>query len=306
MYSRLRVTPELHDAVNWAVLASTSLRMKNYPTLRRLALLALFFATAWNLAARGEERPIWEQEILLIYSDNSTEFNRLRSLGQNNQRLALYTTALDTLHGKVAVDEGEEPYQVTQRIFKMLIADNDSDAIGLASAYYMARIAQSNPYEQDIDAAKKLYWDLYEKWPERYFGQMAFAKYATLHLYDEDGSETEVLDRIQNLEPIVSDISIPEIRQNVHRLIGEAYVVFDLDPARAYEHLLGAYDLGIPVESIRIEVLERLGKLGEEIGELERALLAYDELLRTAPRHKKAAEFAESAKRLRATIAAAR
>lgn len=306
MYRDPRANPVLRVSVNWAVLASTSLRMKIYPTLRRLALLALFFATAWNLTARGEERPIWEQEILLIYSDNSTEFNRLRSLGQDNQRLALYTTALDTLHGKVEVDEGEEPYQVAQRSLRMLVADNDEDAIGLASAYYLARIAQSNPYEQDIAAAKKLYWDLYEKWPERYFGQMAFAKYATLHLYDEDGSEREVLDRIQNLEPIVSDISIPEVRQNVHRLIGEAYVVFDLDPERAYQHLLAAYDLGIPVESIRIEVLERLGKLGEEIGQLERALLAYDELLRTAPRRKNAAEFAESAKRLRAAIAQAR
>lgn len=273
--------------------------MKTPPTLLRLVIIVLVLATGWSSSADEEERPVWEQEVMLVYSGRSTEFNRLRSLGKDNQRLSLYTIALDTLHGKIPVKKDEKPYLVAQRIFGTILADNDRDAIGLASAYYMARIKQSNPFEQDIAEAKKLYWNLYDKWPKRFFGQMAFVKYATLHIYDDDGSGDEVLKRIQNLEPIVSDISIPELRQNVHRIMGEAYVSFELDSEMAYEHFLEAYRLGIPVDSIRIEVLERIGKLGEELGKNERALLAFDELLRSAPRHAKRAEFSKSAERLR-------
>lgn len=273
--------------------------MKNHFSLKRLVVLILVLSTGWSQSLGEEERPIWEQEVMLVYSARSTEFNRLRSLGKDNKRLSLYTRALDTLHGKLPVDDGEKGYQVALRIFRMIIADNDRDAIALASAYYTARIAQSNPFEQSISEAKILYWDLYEQWPERFFGQMAFVKYATLHIYDDDGSEDEAWERIQNLEPIVADISIPELRQNVHRIMGEAYASFDLDSELAYEHLLEAYQLGIPVDSIRIEVLERIGELGEVLGKKERALLAFDELIRSAPRHEKIAEFSEAAERLR-------
>ncbi|EDY80813.1 hypothetical protein VDG1235_430 [Verrucomicrobiia bacterium DG1235] len=269
---------------------------------RRLLLLVFAFSAICCLSARDEERPVWEQEVMLIYSDSSTEFNRLRTLGNENQRLALYTNALDTLYGKIEVEEGEKPYRVSQRIFRMIIADNDEDAIGLASAYYLARISQSNPVEQDMAEAKKLYWTLYEKWPERFFGQMAFVKYLTLEIYDDDGSGDRVEERIQKLEKMVDGITLPELRQNVHRILGEAYVSFDLSAEPAYRHLLEAYDIGIPVLSIRIEVLQKIGQLGEELGQDERALMAYDELLLVARGHKNYVDFAERAARLRKAL----
>lgn len=277
--------------------------MKMYPVLRHFVLSAFVLAACSWSSGQDEDRPIWEQEVMLVYSGSSTEFNRLRSLGKDNNRLALYTQALDTLHGKEPVEGDEKPYLVAQRIFNMILADNDEDPIGLASAYYLARIVQSNPYEQDIAEAKKLYWSLYEKWPQRFFGQMAFVKYATLHIYDES-EEDDMLYRIRNLEPIIPDISIPELRQNVHRIVGEAHFGLGFDSNSAYEHLLEAYRLGIPVTSIRVEVLERLGALGEELGELERALLAYDELMMIAPRHELLEEFSEKAERLRLELGA--
>ncbi|MBK1877392.1 hypothetical protein [Pelagicoccus mobilis] len=276
--------------------------MNTLQTLQRTFLLLGAFVFALPSSAQDEERPIWEQEAMLIYHGRSTEFNRLRSLGKDNKRLALYTTALDTLNGKTEVEEDEEPYRVAQRIFNMIIADNNSDAIGLASAYYLARIKQSNPYERDIAEAKMLYWNLYDRWPERFFGQMAFVKYVTLHIYDDDGSGEDVQDRIQSVEPLIEDMTIPELRQNVHRIVGEAYASFELDSELAYEHLLEAYRLGIKVDSIKVEVLERIAGLGEELGKQERALKAYDELIMIAPFHENAKAFSEAAARLRVEL----
>lgn len=276
--------------------------MKTLHTLTRFLLSLCSLGALLQVSGQDVERPIWEQEAMLIYHGSSTEFNRLRSLGKDNQRLSLYTTALDTLHGKLTVEDGEEPYKVAQRIFRIIIADNDADAIALASRYYLARIMQSNPYERDISQAKTLYWELYDEWPERFFGQMALVKYVTLHIYDDDGTGSGMRERIESIEPLIPDMTIPELQQNVHRIVGEAYANFEIDPVLAYEHLLEAYHLGIKITSVKIEVLEKIARLGEEIGKTERALKAYDELILIAPAHENRKLFKEGAERLRTAL----
>lgn len=275
--------------------------MSPYYRIPLLLIVALSFWATPPVAGQDEERPIWEQEAMLIYSESATEFNRLRSLGSKNPRLAQYARALDVLHGQEDAD-GEEPYRLAQDLFSELIAENDSDAIGLASLYYLARIQQSNPVEQDISEAKRLYRDLYEAWPDRFFGQMAFVKYATLEIYDDDGTGDGALARLQALEPMLPRITIPELRRNLHRIVGEAYHGFGIEPQRAFEHLERAYRMGLPIESIRVEALVKIAELAEQLGQLERALAAYDELILLAPRHPEADSFEAKARRLRSRL----
>lgn len=270
-----------------------------YDTVLKI-LLSLAVSLSVAVASRGqeEERPLWEQEAMLIYSESSPEFARLRSIGRENKRLALYTRALEILHGRVEAD-GEEPHVAAQRYLNMLVADDDSDAISLASRYYLARIALTSPARQDVEAAKQLYYDLYKAHSDRFFGQMALVKYATLEIYDDDGSGTEVFERIQKLEPLAARVTVPELRRNFHQILGEAYASFQLDSRMAYHHLEKAYEMGIPVPSIRVDVLVRLAELGDELGQLEQSLRAYDELLLLAPRHERAGEFSQRARELR-------
>ncbi|MDQ8203925.1 hypothetical protein [Pelagicoccus sp. SDUM812003] len=274
-------------------------------SLLALVSLAYFLQDAPRVMAQEEGRPIWEEEAMLIYSDSSAEFTRLRTFGRSNKRLGAYTEALDVLHGKIELEGGEEPYRYAQSLFRSLVAENDSDAIGLASLYYLARIAQSNPIEQDMTVAKQLYYDLYLPNKDRFFGQMAFIKYATMEIYDEQGEEPDVARRLSELERMAASLSLPEIRRNFHRIAGEAYVHFDLDARAAFEHLETAYEMGLPVESIRIEVLELLAELGEQVGEPRRALQAYNELLLIDPRHERAEHFRSRARELRRTLAVA-
>ena len=274
------------------------MRKSAFETLA-VAMLALAGASCLSYG-QDENRPIWEQEAMLVYSESEAEFTRLRTLGRSNERLARYTRALEILHGQRAASETEEePYLMAQSLFSSLVEANDEDAIGLASQYYLARIAQSNPIEKDMSTAKRLYFDLYEARKDRFFGQMAFIKYATLEIYDEEGSEPDMLTRIQKLEPHAESLTIPDLRRNFHRVLGEAYARFDLDPKQAFKHLDTAYQMGLPVESIKAEVLARIATLGEAIGERERALQAYNELLLIDPFHEDAAEFAERAEALR-------
>ncbi len=260
-----------------------------------IAFVSTCVATIW---AQEEERPLWEQEALLIYSESSPEFNRVRMLGREDPRLSRYITALEILHGQQEAEEGP-PYLAAQRLLRGLIEAEPNDAIGLAAMYYLARIEQSNPVEQDIASAKALYRKLYDSHRDRFFGQMALLKYAALEIYNDDGVEAGVLERIQKLEALAEDMSVPHLRCNFHRLLGEAYVAFELDPKRAYDHLQAAYELGLPVESMRVDVVLHLARLCEQLGDGEKALAHYDELILLAPQHESIDEFRAKAAELR-------
>jgi len=273
---------------------------------RRLRPASILFASlAASLSSHSwstpDERPLWEQEALLLYSESSGDFNRLRSFGEENRRLALYTRALDILYGQERVEEGKNAYFESQRLFRILVSDNDVDAIGLASSYYLARSAQLNPFEKGVEEAKELYWQLFDRSRDRFFGQMAFAKYATLEAYNED-SERSAADRLEQIGKLLDEIYLPSIKQGVHRVLGDAYLQFEIEPRRAYEHFQSAYEIGIPVTSLRLKVLEQLSKLGAKLGEVERALRACEEILLLKPDYENRVEIKARAERLRSSL----
>lgn len=235
-------------------------------------------------------RPLWEQEAMLLYSPSSLEFSRVRQLGNYNSRLVSYTRALDLLHKKGEAQRAQ--YEQAQGMFSTLVEELDGDAVALASRYYLARIMQSHPMEQDLQTAKGLYFNLFNQHPDRFFGQMAFLKYATIEIYDDsvEGDVTN-LKRIQSLEKYVDSITVDSMRRNFHRVMGDGYLSFNLDAASAYRHLNAAYDLGLNVDLIRVDVLINIGELGEQLGEPKRALAAYEELVELAPKHERHEEF---------------
>ncbi len=276
--------------------------------IRPIQLLAALAASCFPLVgsdalAQDEERPLWEQEAMLLYSESSSDFTRLRMLGQKNPRLAAYTRALEILHGARQTEDELAPYLEAQNQFRLLVAEIDDDPVGLASHYYLARIAQSNPVELDLQAAKQLYLDLFEAHPDHFFGQMAFIKFATIEIYDEpEGHQRSAAQRLAAIEKQVPAITFPDMARNLRRILGEGYHALGVDPRKAFEHLDAACAMGQPVASIRAETLESLAEVAQAIGETERALRAYEELQLLDPRGPNATRYADEARRLRAEL----
>ncbi len=266
-----------------------------------VVLLALL--TSVQSFAEVEDRPIWEQEAMLLYSESSADFTRLRLLGQKNARLVTYSRALEILHEETASNgDAEASLREAQGLFARLVVEGGDDPVSLASRYYLARIAQSNPVELDLREAKKLYLELFEAHPDRFFGQMAFIKYATIEIYDEPEGGAPAGQRLAALEELAAAVTYPDMKRNLHRIMGEGYRALGLDPRRAYEHLVAASEQGQPVESIRRETLESLADVAEQIGETRRALQAYDELLLLDARGPNAERYRAEARRLRGQL----
>lgn len=268
-----------------------------------LALAALAFIGT-SLGEDEIARSLWEQEAMLLYSESSSKFTNLR-MGRKNIRLSSYATALELMHDKVKPEEeGVDGHEAARALFTNLVGENGDDPVAMASRYYLARITEF--YAKDDDdrlKTKDAYLSIFEMGPDRFFGQFALVKYATLEIYDGDPTPDIALNRIQLLEPFIERISFPDFKRNLHRILGEAYMEFDLDPQLAYEHLKNAYDMGVSVELIRIDVLIALGELCERLGKKAEALSSYDELLGLLKDHDRLPEFRETASRLRAELA---
>ena len=220
----------------------------------------------------------WQVEALLLYNSGSPEVNDLRARSTGNLRLGGYARALEILF-----QEPTEEANVlrAKKLFDQLFEVNGKDDVGMASAYYLARISHKYLVEPDLEAARLGYRYLFEAYPERFFGELAFLKLVLVELYERD-SEESVQQRLENLEKSGARLTIPEMRRGFHRSMGEAYRVFELSDAKAYEHLKAAYELDAPVPETQIELMLSVAELAEAMGDVDVAISALEDFLATA------------------------
>lgn len=243
--------------------------------LGALCLAALVAASAQEMPAD----PDWERDALLVYSDNAAEFARLRAAGPRDRRLVEYMDALDALHAGEAVARNVAR---ARKQLTLLAASDPDDSIGLASRFYLARIAHLHSEPADLGEARRLYLELFEGNKDRFFGQLAYLKYLTIAIYDEEGDARGPLARIREVEQRAPEITIPSLSQNFHRMIGDAYMAYAIEPQKALERYEAALAIGIGIEPMKLEVMEQAARLCEQLGRRDRAAHWRAELARAS------------------------
>ena len=220
----------------------------------------------------------WEVEALLLYNSGSPEVNDLRARSTGNTRLGGYARALEVLFQE---PREEANALQAQRVFDQLFEVNGNDDVGMASAYYLARISHKHLDDPDLESARLGYRYLFEAYPGRFFGELAFLKLILVELYERDAEES-IGARLEFLEERGKRLTIPEMQRGFHRSIGEAYRVFELSEAKAYKHLRAAYEFEAPVPETQIELMLSVAELAEAIGDVDTAISALEDFLRTA------------------------
>lgn len=255
---------------------------------RLLSRQAIILFCFWSLAtARGAEE--WEKEALLLYSSGSPEINDLRARSTGNERLRRYAKALGVLFREPS---REENALLAKTTFDALSEANGRDDVGLASAYYLARISHRHLDRPDLVSASAAYRKLFESYPRSFFGELAFLKYLLLELYSSEGSESPS-ERLAHLEAQGNRLIIPDMRRGFHRSIGEAYRYYELSETTAYEHLKAAYDIGSSVPETQIDLMLTVAELAESRGELGVAIAALQKFLTVARRDDRRNDVAE-------------
>lgn len=232
-------------------------------------------AMAPNRAMAAE---LWEVEALLLYNSGSPEVNDLRARSTGNTRLGGYAKALEILF-----QEPREEANVlrAKKVFDQLFEINGKDDVGMAAAYYLARISHKHLDEPDLESARLGYRYLFETYPGRFFGELAFLKFILVELYEREAEES-IGARLESIEERGKRLTIPEMQRGFHRSMGEAYRVFELSEAKAYKHLRAAYEIEAPVPETQIELMLSVAELAEAMGDVDVAISALEDFLRTA------------------------
>ena len=245
---------------------SSNCRM-NLETLRSRSLIALFAGFVWLggiTSAVGD----WEEEALLLLNTVSPNLNDLRSRSTGNERLGRYAEALAAMNRNGIIPANPK---AAEKIFRELLDIRSDDAIGLASRYYMIRIEQELAPEFD---ARESYRSLFQTYPDTFFGGLSLVKYAMLETY-VNSDKADALRRLIVLEQLGQDLQIPDVRRDFNRVLGEAYLNFELSGEKAYEHLKDAADIGSTIPEAQADLLIKTGELAEQLGRLNDAVDLY-------------------------------
>ncbi len=239
-------------------------------------LLAVFAAALFRLSAFGEDS--WEEEALLLYNAGSPEINDLRARSTGNERLRAYAKALGQLHSKPL---SELNALLARDTFDALFEANPNDSVGLASAYYLARINQKHLEEPDLEAARSAYRYIFETYPKRFFGELAFLKYLLIELYEIESGE-DLVGRIEEMERLGRRLTIPDMIRGFHRTVGDAYLGYELSREKAYTHLKAAYEIDSSVPETQLELMLTVAELAESMWDTEVAISALQDFLKAA------------------------
>ena len=238
-----------------------------FETLRSRRFIALFVGSVW-LGSAAFAAGDWEEEALLLLNAVSPNLNDLRSRSTGNERLARYAEALAAMNVNGIIPANPK---AAEKIFRELVDIRSDDAIGLASRYYMIRIEQELVPEFD---ARDSYRRLFQTHPDSFFGGLSLVKYAMLETYI-DSDKADALRRLVVLERLGQDLRIPDVRRDFSRVLGEAYLAFELSEEKAYEHLKDATDIGSTIPEAQADLLIKTGELAEQLGRLNDAVDLY-------------------------------
>lgn len=252
--------------------------------VRCLASLAAAYCVCAPLMSQD-----WEEEALLLYNSGSPEINDLRARSTGNNRLRNYAKALETLFREPM---REESARIAQKQFATLVEVKPDDDVGLASAYYLAQIDHRYLDRPDVEAARAAYRSLFDRFPRRFFGELAFLKYALLEIHVGAGDDSPV-ERLARLESDGKALIIPDMRRGFHRSIGEAYRAYGLSDAKAYEHLKTAYEIETSVPETQTELMLTVAELAEERGDIGVAIAALQKFLTVARFDERRTEVAQ-------------
>ena len=220
----------------------------------------------------------WEEEALLLYNSGSPEINDLRARSTGNERLKLYARALGQLHVQPM---REENALLAKETFETLFESNPNDQVGIASVYYLARINHKYLDQPDLEAVRSDYRYIFESYPSRFFGELAFLKYLLIELYNEESTQS-VSNRIASLEMLGDQLTIPDMIRGYHRAVGDAYLGYELSKKKAYEHLKVAYEIRSAVPETQVELMLSVAELAEFYGEKDVAIAALQDFLNVA------------------------
>ena len=244
-----------------------------------LFLTAAFMAIAATDASGRSEDP-WTNAIQHRFNESNTQFEKL--IGNRSDR------DIDSLRFGYALTllnrqpRNKMNIQRAGSIFLALYGKDPDSDFGIASLYYMGRIAHVHQTPFDWKEAARIYEKLIEAHPDHFFAQLALSKSVTVQLYDSVPEE-ERKERFERLADLSTRLTIPPIKAHFHYHMSEAAMRLDLSRREALTQILEAVDAGITNWRARVDAYVMVAELAREEGDYTLARKFYNKVLQEFP-----------------------
>ncbi len=255
-----------------------------------LCILLLGSLPLWGQAS-DDLAKAWEKASSLQSDEAHADFNRLE---KTEPRAAWYGQAMTWLQ---AQPKTEANIQKAISLLTKVVQENPSDDEGLASQYYLARIAEAHHADIGYDSidgrmheAEGLYQKLFQGAPGTLWAELALTRYAELLYYQNEPIEKKPA-RLAEAESLLSQIKTAWVLSLYHFNLSNAYARLEISEPKALDHLVIAEDLGIPIRPTRVDALVRIIKWAQLQGKPEIALKYGEIYLRDFPRDDRSYEI---------------
>jgi len=252
-----------------------------------VVVVALFAITSLLLIGCKDERQnfsldhAWYCAASYLVNDATKIFRKLNSTDQGNlreERLGLAITLLDT-QPKIASNLYE-----ARQILENLIAENNSDQIGVFARYVLGRYYLLHSPEQNLEKAIEILNALFEEKPDLKISQLAFATSAMISLSPQITSDENFSSKVTHLEELAKKLHFPEAKTMFHLCIAYAANQRGLEPRKVVEHLIEAQKLGVMDFRRQADSHVLAGNMALKLGDLETAIDQFSRFVKNYPR----------------------
>jgi len=228
------------------------------------------------LAGETGEIAIWHQVATYLSQEAMVELSDLPkprdATGQRERDFCAAVVLLD----QQPITEGR--LDEVERQLNALLAISQGDDIGRACRFLLGRIAQIFRGEPDLKRATEFYRALINESADDHWSDLARVKLAMLELYALPAPNPTT--RIAAVEALIPGVTERVTLRDLHRLAARGVMFYELDPARALEHLLAADAIGGLRGTPAADQVVQIGNLAWELGRRDLAD-TYRERLRT-------------------------
>jgi len=253
--------------------------MKRWSPLAAAALLLYVSAVSLypqkSPANQQSLAPYFHELRRLRFNEVYRDLGKLENFPKVQKRHVTFGRAVAALNKQ---PRSEHTVTEADRLFERVRAVDPDDNLGVASAYYLARIVQIHSFQPDEEAAAKLFRELSLKYPQHYFGQLAFLNYATITLYTQPDLAA-IGEALYRIEEEGRFLSIPDISRNYFRLMGETHVYYGVSKRKGEDFFVAAMEVGFVRPALRAKMLLRLAELARSRGDFPVAKQYYEQIL---------------------------
>ncbi len=257
-----------------------------YPWLLLLSLIAPLIATETKSPLDESA----EEATYFLFNESMTRLQNAEKKGQLPPRETNYLKGILFLNIQ---PKTESNLDQAVHLLESVRSANPEDDLGIASLYFIGRIAQIHRSQPDYAKSESIFQELTQKYPTHVLAQQAMVKLTTQRIYTAKNRD-ELAIRLHEAEKFSPLITSRAASTSYHTIMADAYLRFTKETSQAMRHFQLADASGITNQQQRSNTLVQIAEIARTLNQPSVAISYYEKFLLEFPRDRRTFMIKES------------